>query len=61
MELEDTIGQMRHIDRLLVADAVWRAGEPGGITRPDQFPNQEQIDKGRALAPKAVVRDLPSI
>ncbi len=57
MELEDTIGQMRPIDRLLVADAVWRAGEPGAITHPDPFPNQKQIDKGKALAPKAVVRD----
>lgn len=57
MELEDTIGQMRHIDRLLVAEGVWRAGEPGTITRPDPFPNQSQIDKGRVIAPKAVVRD----
>jgi dihydroorotase len=57
MELEDCIGQMRRIDRRLVAAAVWRAGEPGRITEPQQFPNQAQIDKSRANAAKAVVRD----
>lgn len=57
MGLEDTIGQMRKIDRLFVAEAVWRAGERGEMTRPDIFPNQVQIDKGRAAAEKAVVRD----
>ena len=58
MELEDTIGQMRRIERRLAAAAVWRAGVPGAITRPRKFPNPEQIDKGLSLAPKAVVRDV---
>ena len=58
MELEDTIGQMRRIERQLAAAAVWRAGEPGAITKPRQFPNPEQIDKARSLAPIAVVRDV---
>ena len=58
LELEDCIGQMRRIDRRLVAAAVWRAGEPGTITEPKQFPNAEQIDKSRANAEKALVRDV---
>lgn len=57
MELEDTIGQMRRIEHRLTAVAVWRAGEPGAITQPRLFPNPVQIDKGRSLAPQAVVRD----
>lgn len=57
MELEDTIGQMRRIERRLTAAAVWRAGTPGAITYPRRFPNPEQIDKARSLAPQAVVRD----
>ena len=52
-----TIEGHRRIDRRLAAAAVWRAGEPGGITEPQQFPNQAQIDKSRANAAKAVVRD----
>ena len=57
IELEDCIGQMRSAERRLAAIAVWRAGEPSEITSPGHFPNQAQIAKGRALAPKALVRD----
>ena len=41
----------------LVADAVWRAGEPGEITRPDPWPNPELPETLRAWRSHMVVKD----
>ena len=57
VELEDCHVQMRRVRQRLVADAVWRAGEPGEITRPDPWPNPELPETLRAWRSHMVVKD----
>ena len=61
LDLEDCQSQMRRISQLLVPAAVWRAGVPGVITQPKQFPNPNSIESQRRWREKLVVRDpLPT-
>jgi dihydroorotase len=57
LELEDCQSQMRHVRQLIVPQAVWRAGEPGTITRPKRFPNPETIASQKVWASRLLVHD----
>jgi dihydroorotase len=57
MNLEDCQSQMRRIKQRLVPAAVWRAGVPGVITQPKQFPNPETIQAQRQWWAQLEVRD----
>ena len=57
MDLEDCQGQMRRVDRRLVARAAWRAGDPVVITEPRLFPNLAQVEEISKFLPMLVVRD----
>ncbi|MCY3763449.1 MAG: amidohydrolase family protein, partial [Gemmatimonadetes bacterium] len=57
VELEDCQGQTRRLSRRLEAEAVWRAGEPAAITRPEQWPNPGNAEKARAGWPQLLIRD----
>ncbi len=57
MELEDCHGQMRRIQRRLVAQAVWRSGKRGRITKPSNCPNLENIEAAKQRVLRAVIRD----
>ena len=57
VELEDCHAQMRRVRQRLVAEAVWRAGEPGEITRPKCWPNPELLETARVWRSRMVVRD----
>lgn len=57
MDLEDCQGQMRRINRRLVAQAAWRAGVPAEITKPRCFPNRQRIQEQRENWPNLVIRD----
>ena len=60
MDLEDCQGQLRRINQRLVANAVWRAGEPADLTEPQCFPNPQRIAESRENWPELVIRD-PSL
>jgi len=57
MLLEDTQAQLRRIHQRIAPAAVWRAGQRGEITHPQQFPNQRAIDARRSWWPRLAVRD----
>lgn len=57
MKLEDTQAQLRRIRQRFVPVAVWRAGEPGTITAPREFPNRPAIEARRSWWPRLVIRD----
>ena len=60
MDLEDCQSQMRRVTQKLVPEAVWRAGVPGKITQPKQFPNAESIQSQRRWWEKLEIRDSPT-
>ena len=57
VDLEDCQGQTRRLSRRLEAEAVWRAGEPAAITRPEEWPNPVNAEKARAGWPQLLIRD----
>ncbi len=60
LELEDCQSQMRRIQSRLLPEASWRAGEPGEITTPLQWPNPETIAAQKIWWDRLEVRD-PSL
>jgi len=57
VDLEDCQSQMRRITARLVPRAVWRAGEPGAITSPRQWPNPTTIAAQRRSWARLQIRD----
>jgi dihydroorotase len=57
MDLEDCHAQMRRIKQRLVPHAVWRAGEPGQITRPRHWQDPEKLAVAREWYPRLVMSD----
>ena len=57
LELEDCHAQLRPLSRQILPQAVWRAGVPGGITRPHRFPNPESFEAAIEWRSKLIVQD----
>lgn len=57
VELEDCQSQLRRVRKRLRPRAVWRAGVPGRITSPAQWPNPASIARQRAAWDLLEVRD----
>lgn len=60
MDLEDCQSQIRRIKQRITPAAVWRAGKPGTITQPKQFPNREMVQSQRRWWAQLEVRDPSS-
>lgn len=57
VELEDCQGQMRRMDQRLTASAVWRAGAPGQITHPLEWPAVKHLEQLRGYQSMLKIRD----
>lgn len=57
VELEDCQGQLRRIKKRITADAVWRSGERGVITKPLAWPNSQRLPTMRESWPRLRIRD----
>ncbi|MBT5709104.1 MAG: amidohydrolase family protein [Verrucomicrobia bacterium] len=59
LDLEDCHAQLRPLRTRLIPKAVWRAGKPGVITKPDRIPNPDTYQPAIDWREKLVIRDDP--
>ena len=57
LDLEDCHAQLRPIQKRLIPKAVWRAGQPGVITKPERIPNPDTYQPAIDWRDKLIIQD----
>ena len=57
LDLEDCHAQLRPLRKRLIPKAVWRAGKPGIVTKPNRIPNPDTYQPAIEWRDKLVIRD----